>query len=401
MSLISNLAMNIKDSPTLTLTQRAKDLRSKGQNIISLTAGEPDFDTPAHVKESAIRAIKEGFTRYTAVGGIEELKISIQKKLVEEHDIDYDLDEIIVSNGGKQVIYNALLASLNPGDEVIIPAPYWVSYPDMVTLAGGKPIIVECSEEDDFKITYHKLRQHITSKTKWLILNSPGNPTGMVYEKDELEEIAEIVRESPNLHVLSDDIYENIIYDDHKFYNLAMVAPDIKSRIFIVNGVSKAYSMTGWRIGYGAGDEDLIQAMTKIQSQTTSSPCSISQRAAREALSGPQTLLKDRAKEFQERRTYMVNQLNEIRNMECLTPKGAFYLFPNCKQFFGKKTAKGDLINDSHEFAEYLLSHAGIAVVPGSAFGMEGYFRISYAASKSLLVEACIRIREACEDLDR
>lgn len=399
MSLISSLVRNIKPSPTLSLTQKAKELQRQGVDIISLTVGEPDFQTPLHIREVAIRAINEGFTKYTEVGGIPELKIAIQKKFAEENELDYDLEEIIVSNGGKQVIYNAFMASIDPGDEVIIPAPYWVSYIDMVILAGGTPIVVECGPEDNFKLTYHKLRKYINNKTKWLILNSPSNPTGMVYEKDELEEIAEIMRECPNLYVMSDDIYEHIIYEDTKFYNLAMIAPDIKSRVFIVNGVSKSYSMTGWRIGYGAGNADLIKAMTKIQSQSTSNPCSISQKAAREALSGPQTFLKEWRAEFQARRNYVFTQINDIQDIECIMPKGAFYMFPSCKKFFGKKTSSGVLIKDSNDFAEYLLNVAGVAVVPGGAFGMDGYFRMSYAKSKQQLMEACARIREACEKI--
>lgn len=399
MSLISSLVRNIKPSPTLALTQKAKELQRKGVDVIPLTVGEPDFQTPPNVVEVAIRSINEGFTKYTEVGGIPELKISIQKKFAEENDLDYDVDEIIVSNGGKQVIYNLLRASINPGDEVIIPAPYWVSYVDMVILAGGTPVVVECGEEDNFKINRSKLRQYVTSKTKWLILNSPSNPTGMIYTKDELEDIAEVLRECRQVHVLSDDIYEHIMYEEEPFYNMAMVAPDIKSRVFIVNGVSKAYAMTGWRIGYGAGDKELIKAMTKIQSQCTSSPCSISQKAAREALSGPQEFIKERSDEFQARRNYVITQINDIRDMNCIMPKGAFYLFPSCKKFIGKKIPGGGVIKDSASFAEYLLNSAGVAVVPGSAFGMEGYFRMSYALSKQVLMEACARIREACDKI--
>lgn len=399
MSLISSLVRNIKPSPTMALTQKAKELQRKGVDVISMTVGEPDFPTPENICDEAIKSIKNGFTKYTEVGGIPELKIAIQRKFAEQNNLDYDLDEIIVSNGGKQVIYNALMASIDPGDEVIIPAPYWVSYVDMVLLAGGKPVIVECSESDNFKITYNKIRKYINNKTKWLILNSPSNPTGMIYEKDELEEIAEIVRECPNLHVMSDDIYEHIIFEDEQFYNLAMAAPDIKDRVFIVNGVSKAYSMTGWRIGYGAGSSDLIKAMSKIQSQSTSSPCSISQKAAREALIGPQDFIKQRAAEFQARRNFVVTQINDIRDMECILPKGAFYVFPSCKKFIGKRRPGGGLIKDSNDFAEYLLTSAGVAVVPGSAFGMEGYFRMSYALSKQTLMEACSRIRDACDKI--
>jgi len=399
MSLVSSLVKNIKPSPTLLLTQRAKELQRQGVDIISLTAGEPDFETPPLVKEVAIRAIQEGFTKYTAVGGIPELKVAVQKKFMEENNLDYDVDEIIISNGGKQVLYNLFLASINPGDEVIIPAPYWVSYIDMIILAGGKPVIVECSEEDDFKLTYSKLRKFISNKTKWLILNSPSNPTGAVYSQKELESIAEVARECPNLNIVTDDIYEHIIFDDEKFSNLAMVAPDLKSRIFIVNGVSKAYSMTGWRIGYGAGNSDLINAMTKIQSQSTSNPCSISQKAAREALAGPQDIIHERKMDFQARRNYIYSSMKSIVGIDCMMPKGAFYLFPSCKNFFGKKTPSGFAIRDSNDFAEYLLNSARVAVVPGSAFGMDGYFRMSYAISKHQIMEAGIRIADACEKL--
>ncbi|MGV2432152.1 MAG UNVERIFIED_CONTAM: pyridoxal phosphate-dependent aminotransferase [Rickettsiaceae bacterium] len=399
MSLIASSIAKIKPSPTLSLTQKAAELKKQGADIISLTVGEPDFDTPENVKEAAINAIQAGFTKYTNVDGIVELKMAIQKKLLSENDLDYELKEIMVSNGGKQVIYNLFMASINPGDEVIIPAPYWVSYIDIVMLAGGTPVVVDCTEEDNFKLSYHKLRKAITSKTKWVIINSPSNPTGLFYDTEELESVAEVMRECPQIHVLTDDIYEHIIFDNKKFVNLAMVAPDLKSRIFIVNGVSKAYSMTGWRIGYGVGNPELIKAMTIIQSQSTSNPCSISQKAAIEAISGNQEFVKKQAIEFETRRNFVLSQLKQIHGMDCVTPDGAFYLFPSCKEFFGKITPGGTVINDSSDFANYLLQYFGVAVVPGSAFGAEGYFRISYATSKDVLIDACMRIIDACEKL--
>ncbi len=399
MSLIAQRLDVIKPSPTLALSQKAAELKRGGRDIISLTVGEPDFDTPENVKEAAIEAIKSGFTKYTNVDGIPELKMAIQKKFAQENGLDYDLKEIIVSNGGKQVIYNLFMATLNPGDEVIIPAPYWVSYPDMVLLAGGVPITVECSMTDGFKLNNVNIRSHITSKTKWIIINSPSNPTGAVYSLEELEMVAEVMREHPHLYAMVDDIYEHIIFDGQKFYTLAEVAPDLKSRIFIVNGVSKSYSMTGWRIGYGAGPKQIINAMTMVQSQSTSNPSSISQKAALEALSGPQNFIPAQCMAFQQKRNTIVSMLNEIPGMDCLVPGGAFYVFPSCKNFFGKHIRDGDKITNSSEFAEYLLEAADVAVVPGSAFGLEGCVRISYATAMETLVAACHRIRDACERL--
>ncbi|MEY3197207.1 MAG: Aspartate aminotransferase, partial [Pseudomonadota bacterium] len=332
--------------------------------------------------------------------GIPELKMAIQSKFAKENGIDYDLKEIIVGSGGKQVIYNLFMASLNDGDEVIIPAPYWVSYPDMVLLAGGKPVIINCSIEDKFKITSTKLRSAITPKTKWIVINSPSNPTGMVYTKNELEDIAEVMRENPSLYALVDDMYEHIIFDNMEFNTLAQVAPDLKGRIFIANGVSKAYSMTGWRIGYGAGPSNLVKAMGIIQSQSTSNPCSISQYAALEALTGDQIFVKKSIIQFQQKRDLVFGMLKQIDGLDTLLPNGAFYFFPSCKAFFGKKTPRQHkLIDDSSDFAAYLLDEAEVAVVPGSAFGAEGFFRISYATSKEILESACRRIAIACSKL--
>lgn len=398
-SLVSKRMELIQPSATLVLTQKAAELKRAGQDILSLTVGEPDFDTPINIKEAAIVAIKEGFTKYTNTDGIPELKMAIQKKFAEENHVGYELREIIVSSGGKQVIFNLMMASLNPGDEVIIPAPYWVSYPDITILAGGTPVIVKCNFEDNFKMNGHKLRNAITNKTKWVILNSPSNPTGAVYTKTELEEIAEVMREQTHVFALVDDMYEHIIFDRVKFYTLAEIAPDLQHRIFTMNGVSKAYSMTGWRIGYGAGPHHLVKAMTMIQSQSTSNPCSISQMAAVEALSGDQSFIPQNAATFQEKRDLVLHLLHQIHGMKCLKPEGAFYLFPSCNTFFGKKMPDNKMIEDSDDFASYLLEFAGVAVVPGSAFGMEGHFRISYATSKSILQAACHRIMDACEKL--
>lgn len=398
-SLVAHRMENIQPSATLALTQKATELRNAGADILSLTVGEPDFDTPLNIKEAAITAINEGFTKYTNAGGIPELKMAIQKKFAVENGIDYELKEIMVSSGGKQVIYNLFMASLNSGDEVLIPAPYWVSYPDMVILAGGTPTFVQCHIEDGFKMTGSKLRNAITPKTKWVIINSPSNPTGAVYSKEELEEIAEVMREQNHVYAMVDDMYEHIIFDGMKFYTLAQIAPDLKHRIFTVNGVSKAYSMTGWRIGYGAGPSNLINAMTIIQSQSTSNPCSISQRAAVEAITGDQSFIPQNCAAFQEKRDLVMHMLHQIHGMKCLKPQGAFYLFPSCGAFFGKRRPDNKIIEDSGDFAEYLLDFAEVAVVPGSAFGLEGHIRISCATSKSVLQAACKRIIAACEKL--
>ena len=398
-ALIAKHLEAIQPSATLALTQKAAELRALGRDVISLTVGEPDFDTPLNIKEAAITAIKEGFTKYTNTDGIPELKMAIQTKFARENGISYELKEIIVSSGGKQVIYNLFMASLNPDEEVIIPAPYWVSYPDIVLLAGGKPVFVQCHMEENFKMSGSKLRSAITPKTKWVIINSPSNPTGAVYTKGELEEIAEVMRENSHIYVLVDDMYEHIIFDGLKFHSLAGVASDLKHRIFTMNGVSKAYSMTGWRIGYGAGPHNLVKAMTMIQSQSTSNPCSISQRAAVEALAGDQSFIPEHCKIFQEKRDEVLHMLRQIHGMKCLKPEGAFYLFPSCHAFFGKKRPDNKIIEDSEDFAAYLLEFAEVAVVPGSAFGLEGHFRISYATSKALLHSACRRIEAACEKL--
>lgn len=399
MSIISNILDSIKPSPTLEVAKKAAELKKSGVDIISLGAGEPDFDTPDNIKEAAIKGIRDGATKYTNVDGMMALKEAVQAKFQKENDLYFDLDEIIISNGAKQVIYNLFMASLNHGDEVIIPAPYWVSYPDMVLLAGGKPVFVNCDINNHFKITQEALEKAISHKTKWIILNSPNNPTGMAYSLEDLKSIAELLRKYPNIQIMTDDIYEHIIFDNFKFYNLAQIAPDLKERTFVVNGVSKSYSMTGWRIGYGAGNKDLIKAMTIIQSQSTSNPSSISQIAAIEALTGPQDFIKTNALAFQQKRDLALSILSNINNVENYKPEGAFYLFPKCEKLFGFKTPKGSIINNSNDLAKYLLEEGRVAVVPGIAFGMEGYFRISYALSMESIQEACTRIKNACNKL--
>ena len=399
MSLISQVLSSIKPSPTLVVAKKAAELKKSGVDIISLGAGEPDFDTPDNIKEAAIDGIKLGVTKYTNVDGMVELKEAVRVKFQRENDLNFDLDEIIVSTGAKQVIYNLFMASLNPGDEVIIPAPYWVSYPDIVLLAGGIPVFANCDIKNDFKLTRESIENAVSSKTKWLIINSPNNPTGCAYSREDLTLIAEILRKYPHVQIMSDDIYEHIIFDNFKFYNITQVAPDLKDRVFVVNGVSKSYSMTGWRIGYGAGNKALIKAMTIIQSQSTSNPCSISQIAAIEALNGPQGFIKTNALAFQNKRDLALSILGKVKNLVHYKPEGAFYLLPQCEQLFGLKTPKGSVVNNSNELAEYLLEEGGVAVVPGIAFGAEGYFRISYALSIGDIEEACNRIVIACEKL--
>ncbi len=399
MSLVSNRLKLIKPSATLAVLQKANKLKSQGINIISLGAGEPAFDTPDNIKKAAIKGIEEGKTKYTNVDGMPELKKAIQDKFKRENNLTYEKDQIIVGTGGKQVLYNLFMASLNEGDEVIIPAPYWVSYPEMVAISGGVSVFVLCDIEVSFKLTPTALAKVISPKTKWLLLNSPSNPTGSSYSQTELEAIAEVLRKHPHVHILTDDIYEHIVFDDFKFYNLASVAPDLKDRIFIVNGVSKAYSMTGWRIGYGAGAKELIEAMTVMQSQSTSNPCSISQVAAIEALNGTQSFIRPNSLDFQKKRNLALAILSTAPDLKCYKPEGAFYLFPECKALFGKQTLEGKIIHNSNDLASYLLETANVAVVPGIGFGLEGYFRISYANDAEELEYACKRIVEACLQL--
>lgn len=399
MTLISQRLGLIKPSPTLAVSQKAAELKKQGIDVISMGAGEPDFDTPENIKLAAINAIQRGETKYTNVNGTLELRSAIATKFRNENGLDYKPDEIIVSCGGKQVIYNLFMASLDSGDEVIIPAPYWVSYPDIVLLAGGAPVFVECQIEDGFKLTAEKLKQAITPKTKWLIINSPSNPSGAAYTEDELLSLAAVIEEYPQVHVMTDDIYEHIVFDDFKFFTLASVAPQLKDRIFIVGGVSKTYSMTGWRIGYGAGRKELINAMSVIQSQTTSNPCSISQAASIEALIGDQSFIATNRKGFESKRNAALDILSSTRGLQCYKPEGAFYLFPRSADLIGRKTPSGAVISNDTDLASYLVNDGRVAVVPGSAFGLAGYFRISYAMDINELKEGCMRIKKFCEML--
>ena len=394
MSIVSNSLKRIKPSPTIAVTSKAREMRAAGKDVIGLGAGEPDFDTPDNIKEAAIQAIKKGDTKYTAVDGTPILKKAIQGKFKRENNISYEVDQISVGTGGKQVLYNVFMATLNPGDEVIIPAPYWVSYPDMVLLAGGTPKIVKCSEENEFKITPEQLKKAISKKTKWLIINSPSNPTGSCYTKKEIENLSKVLIGNKHVFILSDDIYEHITYDNFKFFTIAQI-DILKDRTLTMNGVSKSYSMTGWRIGYGAGPKDIIKAVAKIQSQSTTNPSSISQAAAVEALNGTQDFIKTRSDSFKERRDFVVKTLNSINGLSCLKPSGAFYVFPNCKKLLGGKTK----LKTDKEFVEKLLEKAEVAVVQGSAFGLDGYFRISYATSMDNLKKALDRIKSFCESL--
>ena len=398
-SLIAERMSLIKPSPTMAVTKLAAEMKAAGKDVIGLGAGEPDFDTPDHIKNAAITAIKNGETKYTAVDGTPALKKAIVNKFSKDNNIEYNMDEIIVSVGGKQVLYNALMSSINPGDEVIIPSPYWVSYPDMVALAGGIPIIVEGKESNNFKVIPDDIKNKISDKTKWIIINSPSNPTGSSYTKSELEDLGNLLLNYENIFIMSDDIYEKIIYDNFKFYSLAEVVPALKDRILTVNGVSKAYAMTGWRIGYAGGPKELISSMAKLQSQSTSNPSSISQAAALAALEGPEEFLSERNDKFRIRRDMVVDMLNNCNGLSCLKPSGAFYVYPSCSGVIGKALTSGKVIENSIDFSSYLLESEGVAVVPGSAFGADPFFRISYATSDSILEEACKRIKKACEQL--
>ena len=398
MSIISDSLKRIKPSPTIAVTQKAKELKAAGKDVIGLGAGEPDFDTPDNIKKAAIDAIQAGDTKYTAVDGTKDLKEAIVKKFKRENNLNYTIDQITVGAGGKHVIYNLMMATLNKGDEVIIPAPYWVSYPDIVLLAGANPVAIECSEEQGFKLSAKDLEAKITNNTKWLILNSPSNPTGACYSEQEIKNLSQVLKRNPHVNILSDDIYEHITYDNFKFFTIAQI-PEIKNKVITMNGVSKSYAMTGWRIGYAAGDKDIIKAIAKIQSQSTTNPSSISQAAAVEALNGKQDFIPVRAKAFQERRDFVVNSLNAIEGISCLKPQGAFYVFPNCKGLIGKKDKSGKKITNDTEFVQSLLENNDVAVVQGSAFGLEGFFRISYATSMEKLEIAMKRIKSFCESL--
>lgn len=397
MSLVTNHIKSIKPSPTIVQATLAKEMQSKGIDVLNLSIGESDFDTPNHIKEAAHQAIKDGKTNYTPVDGIIELKKAIQDAY-KKRSIKYDLNNIIVSCGAKQVIYNCIMATISEGEEVIIPAPYWVSYPSIVQLAKGKTVIVYCREEDGFKLTPELLKKSITNKTKWVMLNSPNNPTGMKYSRKELKDLADVIREHPNIYVMSDDIYEKLSFDDDVF-SLIDVSPELANQILIVNGVSKAYAMTGWRIGYGVGPKDVIKAMKVIQSQSTSGPCSISQYAATEAIKGNQDFIKTSKKSFHSRMKLSSKLMNNIDGITCMETDGAFYIFPNCSYYFGKKTESGKVIKDDFDFCTYILANARVSVVAGSAFGLKGYFRLSYVSSEKTMIEAAKRIDEACSKL--
>ncbi|THD75776.1 pyridoxal phosphate-dependent aminotransferase [Thalassobius vesicularis] len=399
MSFLSQTLARVKPSPTIAVSNLAMELKAQGRDVISLGAGEPDFDTPENIRAAGIRAIEQGKTRYTAVDGIPELKQAICAKFKRDNGLDYTPKQVTVGTGGKQVLYNALMATLNHDDEVIIPAPYWVSYPDMVLLAGGVPVFIEATLENSFKITPEQLERAITRNTKWFLFNSPSNPTGAGYSWDELKALTDVLMRHPHVWVLTDDMYEHLAYDDFKFCTPAQVEPRLYERTLTVNGVSKAYAMTGWRIGYAAGPEPLIKAMGKVQSQSTSNPCSISQWAAVEALNGPQDFIAPNNVMFARRRDLVVGMLNEIEGVTCPTPEGAFYVYPFISGLIGKTTAKGVKITNDEVFATELLNDTGVAVVFGAAFGLSPAFRISYATSDAQLKEACTRIQGFCKSL--
>ena len=391
---LSHSIKRIKPSATMAVTQKARELKAAGKDIIGLGAGEPDFDTPENIKKAAIKAINDGDTKYTPVDGTPDLKNAIKEKFKRENNLDYKLNEISVGTGGKQIIFNAFAVSLNESDEVIIPAPYWVTYPDVVNYFNGKPIFVQCGEESGFKITPQQLENTINQSTKWFILNSPSNPTGSCYTKNELLELANVLKKYPHVNIMTDDLYEHLIYDDNEFHTFASIAPELKERILTLNGVSKAYAMTGWRIGYAGGNASLIKAMGKLQSQSTSNPTSISQAAAVEALNGDNSFIAERAKVFKGRRDFLINEFTSMNGITCRVPEGAFYVFPSCKGVIGKVDESNNKITNDEEFTTSLLEHAGVAVVQGSAFGLEGYFRISYATSDENLKNACVRMRD-------
>ncbi len=389
----------VKPSATLSLTAIAQELKAQGKDVIALSVGEPDFDTPKHICQAAIKAMENGETRYTAVPGTPALRQAICDKFKKDNNLDYTPEQVIVGTGGKQVLYNALTATLNAGDEVIIPAPYWVSYPDMVLLAEGKPVIVACTQENGFRLQPEDLEAAITDKTRWVFLNSPSNPTGAAYTYDEMKALTDVLKKYPNVWIISDDIYEKLVYDDYKFVTPAEVEPELYNRTLTVNGVSKAYAMTGWRIGYAAGPVPLIKAMSKLQGQSTSNASSISQAAALAALTGPQEFLTDWCVSFKRRRDLVVEMLNEAEGLSCIVPEGAFYVFASCKDCLGKKTPNGKVIETDEDFAQYLLQEHNVVVVHGDAFGLSPFFRVSYALSDEVLEKACFRIQKACAEL--
>ena len=397
--ILSQRLKKIKPSLTVSINVKANALRAEGRDVLVLAAGEPDFDTPQNICQAAIKAMNEGQTRYVPGKGTPALQQAIVDKFKRDNNLSYNLDEIMVGVGGKHIIYNAMMATLNPGDEVIIPAPFWVSYPDIVMLAEGKPIIVKCDASQDFKITPEQLENNITNKTKWLMLNSPSNPTGAVYSFNELKALSEVLLKHPNVLVLTDDIYEKIIYDDGVFSTIASVEPKMKERTLTLNGVSKAYCMTGWRLGYCGGPREIIAGMNKIQSQSTTSTSSISMAASVEALSGDQEFINLHNIQFKKRRDMVVENLNQIDGINCSIPPGAFYVYPSCEGIIGKKTSAGNTINTDEDFMNFLLESEGIAGVHGEAFGLSPYFRLSYATDEKTLADACNRIERACNNL--
>jgi len=399
MSFLSDALLRVKPSATIVVTQKARDLRNAGRDVISLSVGEPDFDTPDNIKQAAVRAIERGDTKYTPVAGIVPLREAIVQKFKRENHLDYKPSQTIVATGGKHILFNAFLATVNPGDEVIIPAPYWVSYPDMVAIAGGTPVFVETRIEQGFKLQPEDLERAITPKTKWLLINSPSNPSGAAYTHAEMKALTDVLLRHPQVYVLTDDIYEHLIYGDFTFVTPAEVEPDLIERTLTMNGVSKAYSMTGWRIGYAAGPEKLIKAMDMLQGQQTSGACSIAQWAAVEALTGPQDFIAERRRIFEERRDLVVSMLNQAAYLKCPMPEGAFYVYPSCAAAIGRKTQEGKVIENDADFVSALLDAEGVAVVHGSAFGQGPNFRISYATSTQVLEEACHRIQRFCASL--
>lgn len=399
MAFIAETLSRIKPSATIAVAQKARDLKAAGRDVISLGAGEPDFDTPENIKNAAIEAMRRGETKYTPVAGIPELRKAIVAKFKRENNLDYTTDQIIVGTGGKQILFNAFMASLDKGDEVIIPAPFWVSYPEMVAVNNGTPIFVDAKAEFDYKLQPEDLEAAITPKTKWFVFNSPSNPSGAAYSHDELKKLTDVLVKYPHVHILTDDMYEHLTYGDFKFATPAGVEPKLYDRTLTVNGVSKAYAMTGWRIGYAGGPRELIKAMETIQSQQTSGACSIAQWAAVEALNGPQDFIAKNKTIFQARRDLVVSMLNQATGIDCPTPEGAFYVYPSCAKLIGKKTPEGKVINSDEDFVSELLQAEAVAVVHGSAFGLGPAFRISYATSEKLLEEACLRIQRFCASL--
>jgi len=399
MAFIADRLSRIKPSPTIAVSTKAAELKAAGRDVIGLGAGEPDFDTPDHIKQAAADAMAAGKTKYAPVAGIPELRRAVCDKLKRDNDLTYTPDQISVGCGGKQTIYNALMATLNPGDQMIIPAPYWVSYPDITLLAEGEPVIVDCPESTNFKLTPDMLEAAITPKTKWLMLNSPSNPTGAAYTRADLAALGEVLKRHPHVWVMTDDMYEFIIYDDFEFTTIAQVTPELYDRTLTLNGLSKAYCMTGWRVGYAAGPVELIKAMNKIQSQSTTSTSTISQWASVAALDGDHSFIAKHNKVFKERRDLVVSMLNQANGLTCATPEGAFYVYPSCAGVMGRKTPEGKALETDEDFVTYLLESEGVAAVHGEAFGLSPYFRISYATSTEALEDACQRIQRACAAL--